>query len=671
LTTPEESARARRVGAAVWLAFPAIVLALLAVLVVLDLNGSSISLLMPPGERAGLLAGHPRPVRSDEIFVRTPIAISSTRQDFPASPWIGLSPTDQAAAAHGGPTRDWSTVFKPQDWGYLLLGPSRGLSFSWWWSFAVCLWGCYALFGIITKSPLLSALLAVVATFTPYSAWWTSPPPALFLGYAAGIWALLIAAWSLAGWRRAVACVLGASAISVAFALALYPPWQVSLIWVVALVCLGVALDRRLPWRRIAWTTAATVSLAGAAVVAWYVAHSAAISATLGTYYPGSRLSRAGGADLAYMLDAPLNFWLAARPGTTLGRLPGGGQEANLSGAASTWLALPILLLVMAGCAVALAAHLRARRSPDRLEGEGAAALPVGPLWTLTMASVAALLLLAWAFLPLPRLFGTLTLLNRVEPVRVWLALGLAVLIQAAAASMIRPRPKWSVPLLVGAVALTGVTAFWAHQNLGWDASLVPAAFVIISGCLVGAGFALLVTPRGAVLGAALLAVFAVASWSLVNPLQRGLGGVATDPLVTELRSVTAGSDNPRVEVFGDFFAVAKARIAGLQSLSGVTLYPDGELMTRLVPSQERLWNNYAKYLWSPGPPGSPAVIARDKGSRSILTIDPCDPVLLGDARPGWVVSDEPLVDASCLEQVSVVPGTDGQEFRIYRVSQP
>jgi hypothetical protein len=140
--------------------------------------------------------------------------------------------------------------------------------------------------------------------------------------------------------------------------------------------------------------------------------------------------------------------------------------------------------------------------------------------------------------------------------------------------------------------------------------------------------------------------------------------------LVAELRSLTAGTDNPRVEVFGDFPTIAKVRIAGLQSLSGTTLYPDAELMARLTPSQEVLWNNYAQYLWSPLPSGSPAAITQVKGTQMNLDIDPCDPVLLVDAHPGWVVSDRPL-DASCLTEVHTVQTNGGDEFRIYRVSGP
>ena len=89
-----------RVARRAWLAFPVLVLVLFALLVAFDLSGSSIALLVAKGQQAGLLAGQPRPIRSDELLIRTPIAISSVEQGFPASVWIGLAPTDQAAVAH-------------------------------------------------------------------------------------------------------------------------------------------------------------------------------------------------------------------------------------------------------------------------------------------------------------------------------------------------------------------------------------------------------------------------------------------------------------------------------------------------------------------------------------------------------------------------------------------
>lgn len=675
MSTPLDYGRAalRQIAAGRWWErFPAFVLVIFALLVALDLNGSSISMLVPPQDRTGVLVGIPRKVRSDEILVQTPISVSSALQDFPDAPWIGLTPADQAAAAHGGPTRDWATIFRPQDWGYLALGAERGLAWSWWWSFAVSLWGCFALFRMLTGAAARAALLSVVATFTPYSAWWTSPAPSLSLGYAAGIGALLVAAWSARDRRVAASLTVAAAGVAIAFALALYPPWQVTLVWVVALTCLGVALDARLSWRRLLWTTATTTTLAAAAVAAWYLQHAAAITATMNTYYPGHRVSHAGGAHLEGMLSAPVNFWLSGHAGAALGASRFGGWKTNLSEVSSSWLSLPLLLMLTLWAAIVLARSMRGRSTnPNPALVEGARTRPTGPIWTLALSSLAALLLLAWAYLPLPDLIGKLTLLNRVPPVRLWLALGLVALVQVSAASMILPRPRWAQLWLVAAAAGCGALAWWAYRQFPWNASQVPGLIVALSGLAMGTGFALTTSPRRTTWGAALLAVMAVGSWGIVNPVQRGLDGVLNDPLIRELRTLTGGSTNPRTEVFGDFYVTSKVRLAGLQSLGGVTLYPNSALMGQLAPTQERLWNNYVQYVWTPAPSGTAAVITPDHGTRMLLAIDPCDPALLAEATPGWVVSVTEITGASCMTQVSDVAAADGVSYWIYRVNTP
>ena len=152
---PEGGRRAWR-----WAVFPIAVLGILLVMVGLDLNGSSIGAFSEsPGDH-GLLAGEPLGLRGDEFLLETPNALSSAQRGLPAHAWIGLADVDQAVAAGGGPTLDWSAILKPQDWGFILLDESRGLSWNWWFPFAVSLWGTFALIGVITRRATLSAALA-------------------------------------------------------------------------------------------------------------------------------------------------------------------------------------------------------------------------------------------------------------------------------------------------------------------------------------------------------------------------------------------------------------------------------------------------------------------------------------------------------------------------------
>ncbi|HTW17958.1 MAG TPA: hypothetical protein VMF51_22725 [Nocardioides sp.] len=660
---------AARRRAAALLARPVLVLglglgALLLLFVGLNVNGSSLALLAEDPDDAGTIAGTPRVVRSDEFQLRTPMAISAARQDFPDRSWMGLTYVDNAAASHAGPTRTWASVLTPQNWGYLALGPSRGLAWSWWWSFLVCLLGCFALVLRLTSSPGLSLGIATALTFTPYAGWWTSPTPAICLGYAAVAVTLVVAAWTCEHrWRRLLLAFLGGLA-GAAFALLLYPPWQVSLGILLLGLGAGMWRDLRVPLRRVAVTLAVALGTTGVLVGAWLLQHRDAISATQGTNYPGQRVATAGEATWWHLMDAPLNFWLAGDAGRTLGTSGPPSPIDNLSEVSSSWLPLPVLAL-----ALGLVAWRVLRRTPETA-GDAEPASTDVPSWPATGLGLGAamLLLLAWALLPLPGVVGRVTMLQSVQPTRVPLALGAGLLLLLASQiGLLRrlPRAGWvlaGVAVLVSAIAIVPIV-----DRLSWDDAEVPVLLAVLSGlvlaaCLVG----LLAGRRTALVAAAGLAVYSLISWGLVNPLQHAAAPLEWSPVAHQLNRHADPDTNPRVAVFSDFRVVALVRAAGFQSVSGTTPYPSEEVMTELAPTQRANWNNYAQYRWIPAPSGADPVIRPVRGTYMELVIDPCDDRLASLVDPGWVVSDVPL-RGDCLERVSRFRYKELQ-LRLYRV---
>ena len=440
-----------------WSVFLTAVLILFITLVGLDLNGSSLAVFSAEPEANGLIEGTPRGIRSDEFLLQTPNAISSVEQGLPATAWIGLSEVDQAVAAGGGPTLDWSTIFKPQTWGFVLFGASYGLSVSWWLPFALSLWGCFALFGVLTRRPLLASGLAIVATFTPYSGWWT---PSLNVGTVTLAAAAILGAWMVRSKAWALVLSVAGGLMGAAFALALYPPWQVSLALVIVAIGVGFALDRRIPWRRFAWTLGVAIAIAGGVVLAWAIQHRPAIQTIAETYYPGQRQTTAGTGSLATLLSAPANFWMTGDAGASLGMDGRVGPYANLSESSSSWFPLPVLILGMVGAVFILVRVLRSKQAQARgaSASAGIEGVPANtaaePAWTLVIVSAVTLLLLAWTFLPLPAWFGAVTQLQLVQPSRTSLALGLAAITMAALATTVRRRPRvWGWPWLAASRA--------------------------------------------------------------------------------------------------------------------------------------------------------------------------------------------------------------------------
>jgi hypothetical protein len=644
-----------RAGLLRWGPFPAAILLIFIVLVALDINGTSIAYLSADPHSDGLLAGVARGIRSDEWIHTTPLRVSAALQGFPSEMWVGLAPIDQAGPQGSMVVLDWSTLLRPDNWGFILLGASRGVAWAWWWTVAVGLWGLYAFIGVITRRPLLSAALATAGALTPYAAWWSNSTLTI-IGYGAATGALIIAAWSAKRTWSAALYAVGAGLTGAAFALILYPPWQVPVIWVIGAAVIGLAIDRRLGWRRTLWSGGVTAIIAVAIFLAWYIQHRAAFLALAGTYYPGSRQSTGGGTELHYMLDAPLNPWLARGPGETL-------ASQNLSEVASMWIPAAFLLCVIAGTIWLL---IPARRGRDRADVEA-------PRVTLALLCGSVLLLLAWALLPLPSWVGSITFLGLTPAERVQVGIGLAIVLLTAAAATVRPIPPlWRWPAAIVTSVITAVIAIWTSRAIDWDASAVPIVLVAASGLVVGAGFAFtLSSRRWGVIAAGGLALYSIASWALVNPIQLGIAPLQSDQSIARLAELAKDEGNPRVMVFGrttDFMPIARVRGAGLQSVSGWTPYPDAELMKVLAPDQEQLWNNYAQYAWRAAPAGSGIKISwatEWESSLNWLDVDPCMPELLDGVDPGWAVSDAPL-DAACLTDVTDQVGGDGLWF--YRV---
>jgi hypothetical protein len=664
---PSAERRTRQRRLAAWVAFPVLVLAAFATLVALNLNGSSIGMLNPSAHDPALVAGTPRYIRSDEYTIATPLAVAAARTGFAGHSYVGLTDTDQEAVAHGAPTRTWVELLKPQNWGYLLLGPQRGLAAHWWAPFVVSMLGVFALLRALPTRAVLAAPLAVLATATPYQAWWSSPAPGLTLGYGALVGAALLLGLRSASGRRAAGWGLLAGVLATAFVLTLYPPWIVSVAMVVAGLVIGAAIDQRARLRRVAVLLAGLGLSSGPLLLAWYVGNRDAIATTRATFYPGQRVSRPDAMPLSWLLDAPLNPLLAGRAGRVLVQRPG-QPHPNLSEISASWLPLPVLIVVVVLLVVHLTRSRRARPVTGRApEVHGTASGPA-QLWSLVGVALAATVLLAWATLPLPTWTGTLVL-GQVSGSRVPLAVGLAAVLLCAlgpswAATL--PRPVLAV-LVVGCAALTTSATLWAASQMPWRTSSVSTTAVVAVAVVTGVLFTLLAaTGRKRPAMATALAVLAAVSWGMVNPLYHGLGPLDRSPLSQQVATIARDTPGVRVVVFGPTPVVALVRGAGAQVVSGVTFYPNPVLMSRLAPTQRSLWNNYAVYVFVPGAPGTSARIKQVAGTSMTLTVDPCDTTLRGLGAT-YAVSNRALSPVPACLQLQKTVRDPRSVYRIYR----
>ena len=638
-------------------------------LVAVNVNGSSMAVLGGKGYRSdpALVAGQPRPIRVDEFGIETPLAVSAARQGFPGTMDVGLSATPQTAVAHGAPSWDWSEVFRPQDWGYLVLGPARGLAVHWWFPLLLALGGMVALLTALGVGARLTAALAVVATFTPNAAWWSSPTPALVVGYSALVGACLLLAVRTPDWRRAALAGVGAGVATVCLALVLYPPWAVGAALVIAGLVVGEAIERRASWRSLVAGGVTTLVVALPVLGLWYLANRTAIQAVLATYYPGGRVSRPGEAHLSVLIDAPLNPMFSGARGDTLASVAGPDGYTNLSEVSASWLPLPLLVVVVL-VAVLRWLNVRARSvvateaavADDSESAPRRAATPYA-LWGVALA---ALVLLAWGLLPLPSWTGALVL-GRIPGARITVALGMAAVLLVALVVRLPESRSRAVEstLWAAAFVVTIGTTVWSAFQFPWDTSGAAVAALAL-GAVVALGFTAVASGRSARWGGLLLAVFAVWSWALVNPLQHGLGILDRSAVVRTMKSISANDPGMRVLVVDDA-SVPLVRAAGVQVVSGVTFFPEAERMQRLAPTQKRLWNNYAQYVWKVVPGTQGVVIEQVRGTLMQISADPCSSEIKALGAK-VVVSGKPLT-LPCLTEVQ---HTTSPRAYFYRVAE-
>ncbi len=638
------------------LVFPFVVACLFVGLVVANVNGSSVAELSPnPAAAPSVIVGQSRAIRSDEWLISTPLAVGETRDGFPANPYVGLTPTNLAASAYGGPSGGWTETFKPQNWGYFLLGPSRGLAFDWWFALGASLIGLFALVRLLTGRESTAVVLAIVGTFTPYVAWW-SCTPAQFVGFAAGAGACAIAATRTSRRTTALLLTTAGAYLLVAFALGLYPPWIVSLGWVVVAVVVGQVIDLWIGWRKVTSVGVAMVGLAAAVLALWYVSNEQAVTATANTYYPGNRSSGGGGATLSLLFDAPANFWLS-QSGVVL------GDETNLSEVSSSWLPLPIVL-------VAVLTALWAAW-PRRADAVRPVAGQPAVRWSLVTTSIATVLLIVWALFPIPAAIGRLLLLDKAEGSRLPLAIGFGVLLLVAmTASVLKGRrpPAWLVAAWVLAVMATIALSVWAASTIPWITGAAPPVALALSAAVLAITFALVAAGRCVVVAGSILAAYCFVSWAVVNPLNHGLGPLTDDPLVVATRKTLSEEPGAQTASFGDMRIAGLLQAAGAQPRSFVTFYPDPAIMNMIAPGQEQQWNNYANWIWVPSRSARSAFIVSHGLTIKELHIDPCGREIRSLGLD-WIVAENQMF-YYCLKPVDVIDRLGAKAYR-YRVVYP
>jgi hypothetical protein len=229
--------------------FPLILTIILVGLSTLQLSGSSIGvyhqLFYGTEKDNELLLNKPQQIRSDEWGVTSLKTIAQSNNNYEVmNRHVGMGENTTLLADM--PNRDWSIIFKPHDIGFLVLPFDNAFALRWWaMSYLLVLSVYFFVCTLLPNKRLLAVLLSLAFLCSPFLQWWYT------YGAFASIYYILFGATAFIKMFHSTsrlaealwACLI--AYLAVAFALVLYPPFQIPCALVLAIFLIGYLLDHR------------------------------------------------------------------------------------------------------------------------------------------------------------------------------------------------------------------------------------------------------------------------------------------------------------------------------------------------------------------------------------------------------------------------------------------
>ena len=552
--------------------------AVFATLVSLHVHGFSISAWhsvidgSPPDE---ILLGAPRLIRSDDWQVHLPLAFAQAAHHPPFPLLNTLVGVGQSALLPIElPVAHPLALFRPTLWGFFL-GDDAGMAWLWWsrvFGLAAVWFGVFRTVSGGRRG--LAAAGVAILLGSPFFQFWSFNAAS----HTAAMGATLLATLSLLRVARPGAIWASGAALGAAgawFALATYPPYQVTLGWLYVALVVGLWLEDpdRLAIRRHGLTRG--LAFAGAGLFVLVVlgifaseAH-AAIEAMRATVYPGLRISRGG--------DRPLWALLTANFATGLWASKW-GPFYNVCEAASLWVLAPMPMLLW------LVRAARERSHIDRVA-------------LLLLAYQAALVV--YAAFGFPAWLARATGLSFVPGARCVIGIGLAdvaLLLRflACAPPAIGTERRLALVLAVVWAGLLGVLSIPLARALPEARPQVLFGLAGVNGLLTW----LALTSRRRTLAPWLLAAASFATTAWFNPVVIGGSAYLTgNPLsrrIIEIDHETPGGST--WVAFGRDDLPNLFRAIGVRAVNGLQPVPQLSLWERLDPEGRgrNIYNRYA-----------------------------------------------------------------------------
>lgn len=636
--------------------FPAAVVLLVIILSILGISGSSSGVYDAylGASRSHFVLGEPRTVRSDEWLVNTPFTVAQYNNSFPTySADIGNG--QDMSVVIDVPYKDWSTVFRPQNWSFFVMPFEMAFAFKWWFLAALLAIAVYAFVLLLyPRKIVLAALVSAFFLFSPFIQWWYQSITILTVAYGLLLLTTGIRLLRAQSWRTAATYAVLAVFLSICFALIMYPAFQITVALVIIGAFFAILYGKRelhLLWKHQSLILLAAIVIVALAVIGLFVwQHFEAIRTTLGTVYPGSRNVQSGGVDPYVLITWPLSYLLLR--GSTANAFQTNQSEA------SSFMFVGIVILPFL-----IYQYISRRSSFSRIEqGLLVGATAVSALFAVRM------------FLPFGGELFSLLGLSKVPHMRLLIGLGITNLIILLVALGRKPAPPSSWKTLFSSKQLI-VTGMLFILYLGM-VLLTVSHFAIPSIGLKKAALIALIfaIPSSLVLrdemwwryaGLSGLVIISLASSALANPLYTGVA-VNNNPLVSYIQTTEKG-DSLYWAANNSPILSSLLVASGAETYGGVNTYPQLSIWSSAFPGQETIFNRYAHIRFVFDSSVTQPYLELIQNDSFSIHVSPCDP-FIAKLNVGYIVSESPVV-GQCLMLTKDAP-FDQKHLYIYKESR-
>ncbi len=631
--------------------FPSLIITAFLLLTALGISGSSMGAFdqIFIGHAPGILAGSPKPIRSDEWLVESQETLIQRAANYPSvNDNVGLG--QDMTMILDVPSRSIFSVFKPHDFFFFIMPYVNAFAAKWWFMSMVLVLGFYYLMDILFPNKrLIISLASLILLFNPFVQWWYRPDILLTIGYA--LWAcfMIVKLFEQRSDNRSLVLYTSGLAYStLCFIFLLYPPFQLAVAYMIVALLAGYFYYRYAnqrvkfkqdlkPWIAVMAAAIAVVLVAGI----FFITHKNIINTVTYTAYPGIRSiisgqsygnQNGGGLNMLYTFSAPILFNNQNEAKFSL-------FYTNQSEAARivviNLLILPVFLLGV------LNKPRKERALADYL---------------LISTSIMAVVFMVRMFTPFFNLPFKLLLFDKVQNERLAFGLVLLCAIQLVLFGAINIRKI--------SVKTAGIMALLVF-GLSFDASMmlvhqypkfISSGAVLIACLIIGLAAFLMLQKKYFTWGLALFTIFSLASSVFVNPLYHRSEPVALQSAANQVSS--RYHDGKSWVVMDSVIIENIPAVAGEHSLSGVQIYPQLDLWKSLgAPAAETpAYNRYAHVVFSATTPNN-LTFYNPQPDVLMVHFD-CD---IAKKLPnfGYALSSAPITDPTftqCMKLDSTIP---------------